>query len=69
MDEDPSNEVFILSLLQGYSADEAKAMDKSQPSRGRLASQVHHLDGSRGASLGSIGSQTRRQDGQIIHPY
>jgi hypothetical protein len=27
MDEDPSNEVFVLSLLEGYGADEAGAMD------------------------------------------
>jgi probable phosphoglycerate mutase len=27
MDEDPSNEVIVLSLLEGYGADEAKAMD------------------------------------------
>jgi ribonuclease HI len=27
MDEDPSNEAFVLSLLDGYGADEAKAMD------------------------------------------
>jgi hypothetical protein len=27
MDEDPSNEVFVLSLLEGYGADEAEAMD------------------------------------------
>jgi ribonuclease HI len=27
MDEDPSNEAFVLSLLEGYGADEAKAMD------------------------------------------
>jgi hypothetical protein len=27
MDEDPSNEVFMLSLLDGYDADEAEAMD------------------------------------------
>jgi ribonuclease HI len=27
MDEDPSNEAFILSLLEGYDADEAEAMD------------------------------------------
>jgi hypothetical protein len=26
MDEDPSNEVFVLSLLEGYGADEAEAM-------------------------------------------
>jgi hypothetical protein len=27
MDEDPSNEAFVLSLLEGYGADEAEAMD------------------------------------------
>jgi hypothetical protein len=27
MDEDPSNEAFVLSLLEGYDADEAEAMD------------------------------------------
>jgi hypothetical protein len=27
MDEDPSNEEFVLSLLDGYGADEAEAMD------------------------------------------
>jgi hypothetical protein len=27
MDEDPSNEVCVLSLLEGYGADEAEAMD------------------------------------------
>jgi hypothetical protein len=27
MDEDPSNEAFVLSLLEGYGADEAEPMD------------------------------------------
>jgi ribonuclease HI len=27
MDEDPSNETYVLSLLEGYGADEAEAMD------------------------------------------
>jgi hypothetical protein len=27
MDENPSNEAFVLSLLEGYDADEAEAMD------------------------------------------
>jgi hypothetical protein len=27
MDEDPSNKAFVLSLLEGYGADEAEAMD------------------------------------------
>jgi hypothetical protein len=35
MDEDPSNEAFVLSLLEGYGADEAKAMDiEPAPARG-----------------------------------
>jgi hypothetical protein len=33
MDEDPSNEAYVLSLLEGYDADEAEAMDiESAPS-------------------------------------
>jgi hypothetical protein len=32
MDEDPSNEAFVLSLLEGYDADEAEAMD-TEPAR------------------------------------
>jgi hypothetical protein len=27
MDEDPSNEAYVLSLLEGYGTDVAKAMD------------------------------------------
>jgi hypothetical protein len=27
MDEDASNEAYVLSLLEGYGADEAEAMD------------------------------------------
>jgi phosphoribosylpyrophosphate synthetase len=27
MDEDPSNEAYVLSLLEGYGADEVEAMD------------------------------------------
>jgi hypothetical protein len=68
MNEDPSNEAFVLSLLEGYDADEAEAMDtKPAPPRGGLTSLVHRLDGSRGASLGSIRGQTHHQDGQIVH--
>jgi hypothetical protein len=33
MDEDPSNEAFVISLLEGYSADEAEAMDTEPPPR------------------------------------
>jgi transposase InsO family protein len=35
MDEDPSNEAYVLSLLEGYDADEAEAMDtEPTPSEG-----------------------------------
>jgi hypothetical protein len=54
MDENLSNEAFVLSLLEGYGADEAEAMETEED-------QVPRLDGSRnsprnglrsGASLG-----------------
>jgi hypothetical protein len=35
MDEDPSNEAYVLSLLEGYGADEVEAMDtEPAPSEG-----------------------------------
>jgi hypothetical protein len=35
MDEDPTNKAYVLSLLEGYGADEAKAMDtEPAPSEG-----------------------------------
>jgi hypothetical protein len=35
MDEDPSNEAYVLSLLERYNADEAEAMDvKPAPGEG-----------------------------------
>jgi hypothetical protein len=34
MDEDPSNKAFILSLLEGYGANEAEVMDiETTPTR------------------------------------
>jgi hypothetical protein len=33
MDGDPSNEAFVLSLLEGYGADEAEAMDTKSVTR------------------------------------
>jgi hypothetical protein len=33
MDEDPSNEAFVLSLLKGYGADEVEAMEIEPASR------------------------------------
>jgi hypothetical protein len=51
MDEDPSNEAFVLSLLEGYGADEAEAMDtEPPPPRGGLEGQILRLDGSRGTT-------------------
>jgi hypothetical protein len=33
MDEDPSNEAFVLSLLEGYGVDEDEAMETDPTSR------------------------------------
>jgi ribonuclease HI len=68
MDEDPSNEVFVLSLLEGYGADEAEAMDTKPAPRTEDWRAKPHVDGSRGAPLGSVRGKTHCQDGQIIHP-
>jgi hypothetical protein len=43
MDEDPSNEVFVLSLLEGNGTDEAEAME-TEPGGGGLAGQIPRLD-------------------------
>jgi hypothetical protein len=49
MDEDPSNEAFVLSLLEGYGADKAEAMETGPAlPRGGLEGQIPRLDGSRG---------------------
>jgi hypothetical protein len=41
MDEGPSNEALVLSLLEGYGADEAEAMEtEPTPPRGGLAAQI-----------------------------
>jgi hypothetical protein len=69
MNEDPFNEVFVLSLMEGFGADEGEPMDTEPPPPcGGLARQVHRLDGSSGTPLGPIQGQTHRQDGQILHP-
>jgi hypothetical protein len=48
MDENPSNEAFVLSLLEGYGTDEAEAMDTEPvPQCGGLARQIYCLDGPR----------------------
>jgi ribonuclease HI len=60
----------VLSLLEGYGAKEAEAMDTEPPPppRGGLARQIHHLDGPRETSPGLVRGQTHRQDGQVICP-
>jgi transposase InsO family protein len=63
MDEDPSNEAFVLSLLEGYGADEDEAMDVEP-----LVRQIYRLDRPRGTSLGPVRGQAHRQDGQILRP-
>jgi ribonuclease HI len=69
MNEDPFNKAFVLSLLEGFGADEGEPMDTEPPPPcGGLARQVHRLDGSSGTPLGPIQGQTHRQDGQILHP-
>jgi hypothetical protein len=67
MDEDPSNEAFVLSLLEGYEADEAGAMDiETAPTR--RTGGANTLPGrSRGATLGSDRGKAHRQEGQIVH--
>jgi hypothetical protein len=35
MDEDPSNEAFVPSLLEGYGTDEAKPMDTAPTLRAK----------------------------------
>jgi hypothetical protein len=68
MDEDPSNEAFVLSLLEEYGADEVEAMDTEQPPAWRTGETSTSPGWIEGASLGSIRGQTHHHDGQIIHP-
>jgi hypothetical protein len=47
MDEDPSNEAFVLSLLEGYGMDEAESMETEPPpppARRGLAGKMPRLD-------------------------
>jgi hypothetical protein len=49
MDEDPSNEAFVLSLLEGYGANEAEAMETEPPPARRIGG----LSTSRGSTEGN----------------
>jgi hypothetical protein len=65
MDKDPSNEAFVLSLLEGYGIDEAEAMETEAPP----ARKIGEANTSLGLIEGSypqIGGQAYRQEGQII---
>jgi ribonuclease HI len=44
MDEDPSNEAYVLSLLEGYGANEAEAMD-TEPAPARGTGETNTLPG------------------------
>jgi hypothetical protein len=44
MDEDPSNEAFVLCLLEGYGVHEAEATEIEPPPRRGLAGQIPRLD-------------------------
>jgi hypothetical protein len=69
MNEDPSNEAYVLSLLEGYDADEAEAMDVEPAPNERDWRDKYIVDGPRGTPLGAIQGQTHRQDGQVIRPH
>jgi hypothetical protein len=69
MDEDTSNEAFVLSLLEGYGADEDEAMDTEPvPSAGDWRDKyIAWMD--RGELPSDRSEAGRiRQDGQAIHP-
>jgi ribonuclease HI/transposase InsO family protein len=67
MDKDPSNEAFVLSLLKGYNADEAEAMEQGQPPTRRIGGPNTSLGWIEGNFPGSVRGQAHRQDGQVIH--
>jgi hypothetical protein len=61
MDEDPSNEAFVLSPLEGYGANEAVAMDtEPAPRAGDWRAKYLAWMDRGGASLRSIRGQTHR---------
>jgi ribonuclease HI len=59
MDEDPSNEAFVLSLLEGYSVDEAEAMD-TEPAPRTEDWRARYLAWMDGGELSSDRSEARR---------
>jgi hypothetical protein len=68
MDEDPSNEAFVLSLLEGYGADEAEAMDTEPPHAWRTGETNTSPEWIEGTSS-RIDSRPNASPGcQIIHP-
>jgi hypothetical protein len=44
MDENPSNEAFVLSLLGGYNVDEAEAMETELAPARRIGGTITSLD-------------------------
>jgi hypothetical protein len=68
MDEDPSNEAFVLSLLEGYDADEVEPMDMEPAPRAEDWRDKYIALMDRGELPSDRSEARRRQDGQIIHP-
>jgi hypothetical protein len=66
-DEDPSKEAFVLSLLEGYGADEAEAMETEPTPRVEYWRAKYLAWMNRGElPPRSVQSQAHCQDGQII---
>jgi hypothetical protein len=59
MDKDPSNEAFVLSLLEEYGADEAKSMD-TEPAPGVEDWRDKHVTWMDRGELPSDRSEARR---------
>jgi hypothetical protein len=59
MDEDPPNEAFVLSLLEGYGADEAEAMDV-EPAPGEVDWRDKYIAWINRGELPSDRSEARR---------
>jgi ribonuclease HI len=66
MDEDLSNEAFVLSLLEGYGVDEAEAMETEQPPARRIGGPNTSLGWIEG-SFPQIGPKPGASPGWLSH--
>jgi hypothetical protein len=68
MDEDPSNEVYVLSLLEGYGSHEADVMD-IEPAPVKEDWRDKYITWMARGELPEPGrGQAHRQDGQVLCP-